>query len=68
MTICQANKKFKHKIEVIDNILSCEHYQEPYSGKNHWNLVRSLSEETKATRKLVSDIQHVALTMEHGCT
>ena len=55
-------------LNFIDAILSSENCHQPHAGKNHWNLVRLLCQETKATGKLVGDIQHAALAMEHGCT
>lgn len=55
-------------LNFIDTILSSEHCHQPHAGKNHWNLVRSLCYETKATGKLVGDIQNAALAMEHACT
>lgn len=58
----------RQALNIIDEIFSYEHCHQPHAGKNHWNLVRSLCHETKATGKLVSDIQHAALAMEHGCT
>lgn len=55
-------------LNFIDAILSSENCHQPYAGKNHWHLVRTLCQETKATGKLVADVQHAALAMEHGCT
>lgn len=52
----------------IDTILSSDFCHQPYAGKNHWQLVRTLCRQTKSTGKLVGDIQHAALAMEHGCT
>lgn len=55
-------------LRFIDTILSSEYCHQPHAGKNHWQLVRTLCQATKATGKLVGDIQHAALAIEHGCT
>lgn len=55
-------------IDVIDNILSCDNCYQPHAGKNHWQLVRTLYQQINTTGKLIGDIQHAALAIEHGCT
>jgi len=55
-------------LHVIDNILSCDHCYQPHAGKHHWQLVRTLCQQTNATGKFIGDIQHAALAIEHGCT
>jgi len=55
-------------LNIIDEIFSVENCHQPHAGKHHWDIVRNLCKASKATGKLIGDVQHAALAIEHGCT
>ena len=70
-----TNKKFSKSatpllqaLAVIDELRKHPNCRLLSPGVEHWDLVRTLCHRTDLTGSSISDAQHAAVAIEHGCT
>ena len=58
----------EHALTVVDSLVAMPSCVLVEPGEKHWQLVRTLCQETGSLGKHVADAQHAAVALENGCT
>jgi len=58
----------EHALSVVDSLVAMPSCVLVGPGEKHWQLVRTLCQETGSLGKHVADAQHAAVALENGCT
>jgi toxin-antitoxin system PIN domain toxin len=58
----------EHALAVVDSLVAMPSCLLVGPGEKHWQLVRTLCQETGSLGKHVADAQHAAVALGNGCT